>query len=474
MKFSDLKQYFELHCKPSAQSPEGQKLGAEYEVLVVIPDKCDAFGKKYLPIQFSKKGGVSELLKRYKEQGKSDGIDWTEKYENENLIGLQNNSLSSITVEPGGQIELSDEPHDNLEQIESSFRRFIKSIKESIRHFDGRLLFLGAQPLFEISQIPLSPKNRYQIMYPHMMKMGSHGQWMMKATAGNQLSIDYSSIEDLERKFRVICRLSPFITAIFSNSPIHRGKLSGFKSFRNYIWQNTDPTRCGIPESFTSSQFRVDDYINWALQASPYHLPNYSPSQRVIDHSFKTLIEENPFGEKVVFEDWKDHLAMLFPEIRIKNIIEIRSMDTLNPDDVLAVPNFLKTLIYDESVFEKIETMLMDLPNEEFQWYQQVAARDGLEGKVNNVDFKKLAITLMEKALESTPPEEICRLRNFFDLYTRHGLSPADLVIDRFYKAGEDPHDWIQSELRFSEDKESSFIDYPCDFLNKAMNSFVH
>jgi hypothetical protein len=90
------------------------------------------------------------------------------------------------------------------------------------------------------------------------------------------------------------------------------------------------------------------------------------------------------------------------------------------------------------------------------------------------VDFKKISIGLMEKVLESTPTEENCRLRNFFDLYTRHGLSPADMVIDRFYKSGEDPAKWIQSELRFSEEKESLFIDYPCDFSNKSINSFVY
>ena len=104
---------------------------------------------------------------------------------------------------------------------------------------------------------------------------------------------------------------------------------------------------------------------------------------------------------------------MLFPEIRIKNIIEIRSMDTLPPDEVLAIHSMLKSLIYEEHIFEKLETILMDLPEEEFTWYQQVAARDGLEGQVNQVDFSKMGINLIELALEGLSLQEGCRLNIF-------------------------------------------------------------
>ena len=182
-----------------------------------------------------------------------------------------------------------------------------------------------------------------------------------------------------------------------------------------------------------------------------------------MDHSFRNLMDGSYPQIKTDFEDWKDHLGMLFPEIRIKNIIEIRSIDTLNPEYVLAVPALLQALIYDETVFGKLESIMMDLPENEFPWYQQVAARDGLAGQVNQVNFSHFAKKLMEMALESLTLSEGCRLALFFDRYTRHGFSPADLVLERYYSADENPLKWIHKELQSDEEKQSSFINFPCD-----------
>ena len=470
MNYEELKQYFELHCKPSAAAKEGQKLGVEYETLVLVPSKKGSSKQGYHPLPITGESGIPGVLERFQAVGKLDGVNWERKFEGENLVGLFTQDGSSITIEPGGQLELSDAPRESLVEVETSIRRFVRHLNESLNACGGRLLFMGVHPLFELDSIPLLPKKRYRIMFPHMSRVGSHGQWMMKSTAGTQLSLDYASMDDLERKFRVICRLSPFLTAIFANSPIHLGKPSGFKSFRNYIWQNTDETRCGIPPPFISPQFRIEDYIDWSLKASPYHLNREGKIYKLTGYSFTELMRNAHPRIRVGFEDWKDHIGMLFPEVRIKNIIEVRSMDTLSPDDVLAVHSLLKSLIYDESVFGRLETLLMNLPEEEFPWYQQVAARDGLEGRVNGVNFRDIGINLLELALESLTPVEACRLSVFFDRYTRHGLSPADLVLERYYSAGEDPQKWIQVELEATREKESTFLNFPCQFPENPVN----
>ena len=131
--------------------------------------------------------GVPGVLRRFQEIGSMRGQVWEGKFEGENLIGLQNQEGASITIEPGGQIELSDQPMDHLSQVETSIRNFVRDLKESICPIQGRLMFLGAQPLFDLDAISLSPKKRYRIMYRHMPEVGSLGQWMMKATAGTQL-----------------------------------------------------------------------------------------------------------------------------------------------------------------------------------------------------------------------------------------------------------------------------------------------
>ena len=290
MDKTSLKHFFELNCKPSASESSGQKLGPEYECIVLIPDRDDSSVQSYRPLGMAEHDGVPKVLRKFKEVASNQGEVWKEKFEGENLIGLQSQDGANITVEPGGQIELSDHPMDNLSQLEISIRNFVRNLKDCISTVNGSLMFLGAQPLHNLDEIPLSPKKRYRIMYRHMPKVGILGQWMMKATAGCQLSLDYASIEDLERKFRVLCRLSPFLTAIFSNSPLHLGKPSGYKSFRGHIWQCTDETRSGIPESFISRKFKIEDYINWALSASPYHLNRQGEIHELMDHSFKDLM----------------------------------------------------------------------------------------------------------------------------------------------------------------------------------------
>ena len=470
MDKTSLKHFFELNCKPSASESSGQKLGPEYECMVLIPDRDDSSAQSYRPLGMAEHDGVPKVLRKFKEVASNQGEVWKEKFEGENLIGLQSQDGANITVEPGGQIELSDHPMDNLSQLEISIRNFVRNLKDCISTVNGRLMFLGAQPLHNLDEIPLSPKKRYRIMYRHMPKVGSLGQWMMKATAGCQLSLDYASIEDLERKFRIICRLSPFLTAIFSNSPLHLGKPSGYKSFRGHIWQNTDETRSGIPESFISKKFKIEDYIDWALTASPYHLNRQGEIHELMNHSFKDLISGSHPKIKTNFEDWKEHLGMLFPEIRIKNIIEIRSIDAINPEYVLAVPALLQALIYDETVFGKLESILMDLPENEFPWYQQVAARDGLAGQVNQVNFSKFCKNLVEMALENLNLSEGCALALFFDDYTRHGISPADLVLDRYFSTDKNSLKWINEELRSDEAKQSSFINFPCDFNEKSIS----
>mgnify|MGYP005721734895 FL=1 len=160
MDNKELKQYFELNCKPSASERSGQKLGPEYECLVLIPDRKDASGQSYRPLGMDEQDGVPGVLRRFQEIGSIRGEIWEGKFEGENLIGLQNQEGASITIEPGGQIELSDQPMDHLSQVETSIRNFVRDLKESIRSIQGRLMFLGAHPLFDLDAIALSPKKR--------------------------------------------------------------------------------------------------------------------------------------------------------------------------------------------------------------------------------------------------------------------------------------------------------------------------
>ena len=323
----------------------------------------------------------------------------------------------------------------------------INLLQKALSHLNGKLFFQGVQPLHSLGQIPFFPKKRYRVMFPHMLNTGSLGQWMMKASSGIQISIDYDSIEDLQRKYVFLNRLSPFLTAIFANSPLIEGNQSGYLSYRSHIWQNTDKTRTGLKNIFLKDDFIIEDYIDWALKASPYHLMRNGEEIQTTNWTFEELLKGNHLDFKLGMNDWEEHLGMLFPDIRIKNILEVRVIDSLNPEFSMAVPALIGSLIYDESVFSSIQKILMDLPIEDYCIYKKAVAKEALNAEVNQAKFKKIGMLIVEKAIEGLGSENEKWLIPFFETYTKYGISPADQTLELFKKCEEKPYVWIKKIL---------------------------
>ena len=450
MTFNDLKLLFLSYCRKEADTPDKQLFGLEYENFVLVPNN-DHKGDSYYPLPVDGDSGVSGVLENLAELTKDSDDPLEKVFEKEMLLGLISPAGTKITVEPGGQIELSDAPRKSLLEAHSSLQAYLKLLKKAVSSIDGRLLFQGVQPVHSLETLPFFPKNRYRIMYPHMLKTGSLGQWMMKASAGVQVSIDYISIEDLQRKFVFLNRLSPFLTALFANSPIIIGSPSGYLSYRSHIWENTDNSRSGLPETFLSDNFRLEDYINWALKATPYHLMHEGEVVQTTDWNFQQLLEGKHPDLKITPEDWEDHLGMLFPDIRIKNILEVRVVDSVPPQYALAVPALVGTLLYDESAFSSAQSILMDLPRDEFKLYKKAVSKDALQAEVNRTNFAKIGRQLVEIALHELGSKEENWLLPFFELYTKEGRTPADESLDLFRKCGENPDKWLAKVLNNSD-----------------------
>ena len=446
MTFDDFKLLFLSYCRKEADSPDKQLFGLEYENFVLVPNnghKKDS----YHPLPVDGDSGVSGVLENLAELTKDSDDPLEKVFEKEMLLGLISPAGTKITVEPGGQIELSDAPRKSLLEAHSSLQAYLKLLKKAVSSFDGRLLFHGVQPVHSLGTLPFFPKNRYRIMYTHMLKTGSLGQWMMKASAGVQVSIDYISIEDLQRKFVFLNRLTPFLTGLFANSPIIIGSPSGYLSYRSHILENTDNSRSGLPETFLSDNFRLEDYINWALKATPYHLMHEGEVVQTTDWNFQQLLEGKHPDLKITPEDWEDHLGMLFPDIRIKNILEVRVVDSVPPQYALAVPALVGTLLYDESAFSSAQSILMDLPSNEFKLYKKAVSKDALQAEVNRTNFAKTGRKLVEIALQELGSKEENWLLPFFELYTKEGRTLADESLDLFRKCGENPDKWLAKVL---------------------------
>ena len=446
MTTDELKSVFQSYCCKDKNSPGKKLFGLEYENFVMIP-KGDDTAKTFEPLQVEGDKGVFRILENLADLTKEDNDPLEKVYEKEMLLALKSPSGAKVTIEPGGQIELSDAPRNSLSESNESLQNYLRLLKKAVAEFDGELLFQGVQPLHELEKLPFFKKGRYQIMFPHMLKTGSLGQWMMKASSGVQVSIDYESIEDMQRKFVFLNRLSPFLSALFANSPLVQGKPCGYLSYRSHIWNNTDYTRTGLQKAFLRDKFRIEDYINWALGTSPYHLMRDGEIVVTTDWNFQQLMDGEHPELTITLEDWEDHLGMLFPDIRIKNILEIRVVDSLPPQYALAFAALIGTLLYDENAFSSVQSMLMDFPEEEFVSYKLAVAKDALHADVNRTNFARYGLKLMETALSEIGSDEEKWLLPYFENYTKDGFTPADETLENFMNCAEDPNKWLDEVL---------------------------
>ena len=447
MTHNDLKSLFLGYCRKESGTPDKQLIGMEYENFVFIPDENNS-EDGFRPLPVDGDSGVFSVLENLVELTKDSNDPLERVFEKDMLLALTSPSGSKITIEPGGQIELSDAPRNSLLEAHNSLQTYIKLLEEAVSGFGGRLLFQGVQPLHSLEELPFFPKSRYRIMFPHMLNTGSLGQWMMKASTGVQVSIDYASIEDMERKFVFLNRLSPFLTAIFANSPLIEGRSSGYLSYRSHIWEHTDNSRSGLPEAFLNTGFRLEDYIEWALKAAPYHLKRDGEGILTTDFSFQQLLDAKHPELIMDMDDWEEHLGMLFPDIRIKNILEVRVIDSVAPQYSLAVPALIGALLYNETAFAAVQSILMDLPKEEFKIYKKAVAKDALHSEVNRTNFAKTGRLIVEKALEALGSADENWLLPYFEQYTKGGLTPADETLELFRECGENPDKWLTTVLK--------------------------
>ena len=446
MTLDELKSIFQSYCCKEAGSPEKKLFGMEYENFVMIPKGQDK-EKTFDPLPVEGDSGVFRILENLADLTKGSDDPLEKVYEKEMLLALKSPAGTKVTIEPGGQFELSDAPRNSLSESNESLQNYLKLLKNAVAEFEGKLLFQGVQPLHGLEKLPFFKKGRYQIMFPHMLKTGSLGQWMMKASSGVQVSIDYASIEDMQRKFVFLNRLSPFLTALFANSPLVEGEPCGYLSYRSHIWNNTDTSRTGIQTEFLSDKFRIEDYIKWALETSPYHLMRDGKIVVTTDWNFQQLLDGEHPELTITMEDWEDHLGMLFPDIRIKNILEIRVVDSVSPKYALAAPALIGALLYHENAFSSVQSMLMDLPHEEFSSYKMAVAKDALQADVNRTNFARTGMKLMETALGELGSDEEKWLLPYFDNYTKEGKTPADETLEKFRNCGEDPDKWLDEVL---------------------------
>ena len=429
-KKHELEAYFHDAGKPR----ERWRVGTEYEKVGIYRDTGQA-------IPYFGKRGVDFILRELIER-----FGWAPEEQDGNIIALTRDK-AQITLEPGGQIELSGEPCESIHCTYAEFDQHIRELLEVTEPLGIIFLGLGMQPVSRLEQIEWVPKQRYRIMAPYMLKVGKLGQRMMKQTATVQANIDYSDEKDAMAKFRTGMGLAPVLVAMFANSPICDGQLNGYRSFREHIWTDTDRNRSGLLKFAFAPEVSFAHYVEYALDVPMYFIVRNKNYIDMTSVTFRQFLTSGYNGERATIEDWNDHLTTLFPETRIKRYLEIRSVDSQPPDLMPALSALVKGAFYDNDCLQAAWDLVKGWSWDERMQVYLDSHRDALAARVRRYSLLDLARELVAIAWEGLRrqnqvndlgDDETIYLKPLKDLLSQ-GKCPADVLLEKW--EGELHHD---------------------------------
>jgi glutamate--cysteine ligase len=376
----------ELHS--SAKPRERWTIGTEYEKFAIDPRTGAAAA-------FTGSRGIETLLREMAER-----FGWEPQEESGRTIALRRGS-ASITLEPGGQVELSGEPYRTLHETREELATHVRELSAIGDELGMAFLGLGMQPVSALDEIEWVPKRRYAIMRDYMPRVGSLGQRMMKQTATVQANIDYADERDAMRKLRVGMAMAPIVNAIFANSCISENALNGQMSYRGHIWTDTDRARCGLlPLAFRpGASFR--DYVSWALDVPLYFVLRHGDYRtEVTGVPFRRFLDTGLDGEPARLDDWRLHLTTLFPEVRLKGYLELRSADSQPPARVLALPALVKGIFHEADCLDAADDLVKRWGFDECVALYRDVTRGGMAARMKGIPVAELARALHEIADE--------------------------------------------------------------------------
>ena len=384
---SQLISYFAKGEKPKAE----WLIGCEHEKFAYRLDTLS-------PVAYDEPNGLRDFMIAMEDFG------WKPVTDNGNIIGLTRGK-AAITFEPGGQVELAGAPLKTLHEVSTEIDQHLTEACEIGARFGIGFLGMGFHPTAKREDISWVPKSRYAIMRNYMPKVGSLGLDMMLRTCTVQVNLDYASEADMVKKFRVALALQPIATALFASSPFYEGKPSGYKSHRMHIWEDTDNARSGAPHFVYENGFGYERYADYALDVPMYFVYRDEKYIDCAGQSFRDFLAGKlpalP-GELPTISDWSNHLTTLFPDVRLKNILEMRGADSGTAEMLLALPSFWAGLLYDESSLDAANALINTWTAEDRMTLHAEAPKLGLDARIRNQkisDIASVVLTLAKQGL---------------------------------------------------------------------------
>jgi glutamate--cysteine ligase len=377
----DLVRYLEKGNKPREQ----WRIGTEHEKFV--------YGMRTRkPVPYEGQTGIRALLEGMRRFG------WEPVMEGDHIIGLIQNG-ASISLEPGGQFELSGAALRTVHETCAEVNTHQEQVREVAAELNLGVLGLGFAPNWSLDDVPMMPKGRYGIMRRYMPKVGGYGLEMMFRTCTVQVNLDFSSEADMVKKFRVGLALQPVATALFANSPFREGRPNGFLSYRSHIWTDVDNARAGMLPWVFESGMGFERYVDYALDVPMYFVYRGGKYIDVSGKCFRDFLEGRiPELKGVVpsMSDWADHLTTIFPEARLKTFLEMRGADGGSWRRICGLPALWAGLFYDQAALDAAWDLVKDWSAEERQAMRDSVPRLAFKTPFRGRDAGDLARQMLE------------------------------------------------------------------------------
>ena len=392
------------------------------------------------PVPYEGQRGIRALL-----EGMQHLLGWEPIMEGPNIIGLLDvTGGGAISLEPGGQFELSGAQVETVHQTRSELMAHLAQVREVAAPLRIGFLGIGMTPSWTRADMPRMPKGRYKIMTAYMPKVGTLGLDMMYRTCTVQTNLDFSSEADMVKKLRVSLSLQPVATALFANSPFTEGRPNGFLSFRSEIWRDTDNARAGMLAWAFEPGMSYERWVDYALDVPMYFVKRGDEYIDASGQSFKDLLAGKlpalP-GERAAISDWANHISTIFPEVRLKRYLEMRGADSGTLPNLLALPAFWVGILYDDVCLDAAWDLVKDWTAEERQKLRDDVPKQGLAAKIRNrtvfelaTETLKLARTglVRRKHFDAGGHDEARYLDALEDRVAR-GTTPAQELLEKFH-----------------------------------------
>ena len=416
-----LAQYIAAGEKPRAD----WRIGTEHEKFGYLTDTL-------APLPYD---GPRSILALF--HGLRDRFGWTPVLEGDNIIGLKKDG-ANVSLEPGGQFELSGAPLETIHETDAETRAHLAEIKVLADEMGVRFMGIGAAPVWTGAEMPVMPKGRYKLMTDYMGRVGTHGTQMMYRTCTVQVNLDFGSEADMVQKLRVALALQPVATALFASSPFFDGGLNGHKSWRSRIWRGLDNARTGMLPFAFDPGMGYERWVDWVLDVPMYFVYRDGKYINALGQSFRDFLARKlpalP-GEVPTLSDWADHLTTVFPEARIKQFIEMRGADAGSVRHLAAMPAFWVGLMYDQPALDACWDLVKGWTAETREGLRVAASVAGLQAGAGGVSMLPLArevLAISRAGLNARGFAEAVHLDVLADEVAR-GRTQADELLNLYH-----------------------------------------